>query len=661
MRHRAAKVAVGLPAACFAYFSYLYLTVPDVRALATTNPPTTAFIELRAAEARAAGRKPRRVQRWIRYEAISNNLRRAVLVAEDDAFWQHDGVDVEQLRKSIESNLEKRKMARGGSTITQQLAKNLYLSPSRSPIRKLREFLIARKLEAALSKRRIFEIYLNVIEWGDGIYGADAAARRYFGKSAGALSQEEAALMAGAIINPRVHNPAHPTARLKVRQQIILKRMGWVEPPPEAPEIPEPAPPTFAPEPQLPSPLERNPLPEPTQPQQGPPSEEVPKQEPPPEEPTQQPPQPELPPAERPTPPGSVSTLIHCQCSDDNRQLIREIVGTFAAEDRDRGGVEIVSGQWSTRHSDDILTPTMSTVITKLDREARAFQVVSSERPLGPMMINYTDHITQLMQDIVRRVPSLGHIDMSRVLVFARFGRSDAEGAYATCHAINLPTSEPSYYFWRDRQTGEMTRRSEWFITKSPSVERGSSSIDYLISFCLPRFCDQTIARAHKQESYPGAAPWVAKLDTIVHELYHVDPTMEGIRKLPSTNGKSTTRTHSPEFFEDVIAMTNAYLASRPDPELLEFLKHDFDGLTRRYGRVTGTAFRSFPSYPQRYVEVLTDQPVIEQGVRIEPMRTAGIRSRYTEDDLDVREFGYRASKRLTHPRQQRDQPQRAA
>ena len=184
MRHRAAKVAVGLPAACFAYFSYLYLTVPDVRALATTNPPTTAFIELRAAEARAAGQKPRRVQRWIRYEAISNNLRRAVLVAEDDAFWQHDGVDVEQLRKSIESNLEKRKMARGGSTITQQLAKNLYLSPSRSPIRKLREFLIARKLEAALSKRRIFEIYLNVIEWGDGIYGADAAARRYFGKSA---------------------------------------------------------------------------------------------------------------------------------------------------------------------------------------------------------------------------------------------------------------------------------------------------------------------------------------------------------------------------------------------------------------------------------------------------------------------------------------------
>jgi hypothetical protein len=335
----------------------------------------------------------------------------------------------------------------------------------------------------------------------------------------------------------------------------------------------------------------------------------------------------------------------------------------FVVVNRDRHGAEIDDRQRSKSLSDDILTPTMSTVISKLDREARGFHIVSTERSIDQVMFNYTDHITGLMHDIVRRIPQLNHIDMSRVLVFARFGRSDAEGAYATCHAINLPTSEPSYYFWRDRQTGEMTRRSEWFITKSPSVERGASSIDYLISFCLPRFCDQTIARAHKQESYPGAAPWVAKLDTIVHELYHIDPTMEGIRKLPSTNGKSTTRTHSPEFFEDVIAMTNAYLASRPDPELLEFLKHDFAGLTAMYGRVTGTAFRSFPSYPQRYVEVLTDQPVIEAGVRIEPMRTAGGRTRYTDEDLDVREFSHRASRRLGRPRHQRpdQQPQRAA
>jgi monofunctional biosynthetic peptidoglycan transglycosylase len=660
MRHRAAKVAVGLPAASLAYFFYLYLTLPDVRPLATANPPTTAFIDLRAAEARAAGQKPRRVQRWMRYEAISNNLRRAVLVAEDDAFWQHDGVDVEQLRKSIESNLEKGKIARGGSTITQQLAKNLYLSPSKNPIRKLREFLIARRLEAALSKRRIFEIYLNVIEWGDGVYGADAAARRYFGKSAGALSPEEAALMAGAIINPRVHNPAHPTARLRVRQQIILKRMGWVEPPPEAPEIPAPTSPSIAPIPQLPSPHEDGPLPEPS-PEPSQPPQEPPLEETPPDQPAQEPSEQDPMPAERPTPPGDISTLIRCHCIDDNRQLIRETVRRSAAEDRDRRGVEIVTGQASSRHFDANLTPTMSTAISKLDRETRTLHVVSGERLFGQVMINYTDQITRLMHDIVRRVPQLGHIDMSRVLVFARFGRSDAEGAYATCHAINLPTSEPSYYFWRDRQTGEMTRRSEWFITKSPLVERGSSSIDYLISFCLPRFCDQTIARAHKEESYPGAPPWVAKLDTIVHELYHIDPTMQGIRKLPSTNGKSTTRTHSPEFFEDVIAMTNAYLASGVDPELLEFLKYDFEGLTRKYGRVTGTAFRSFPSYPQRYVEVLTDQPVIEPGVRVEPVRAAASRARYTDEDLDVREFGSRASRRLVRPRQEPDRPQRAA
>ena len=243
MRRRAATIAIGLAAACFALLAYLFLTLPDVRPLATRNPPTTAFIELRREEALETGRRPRRVQRWVRYEAISANLRRAVLVAEDDAFWTHDGVDVEQLKESFETSLAKGRAARGGSTITQQLAKNLYLSPSKNPLRKLRELLIARRLEAALSKRRILELYLNVIEWGDGIYGAEAASRTYFGKSAAGLSPEEAALLAGAIINPRVHSPAHPTARLRRRQQIILRRMGLVTPPEEAPEIPEPPPP----------------------------------------------------------------------------------------------------------------------------------------------------------------------------------------------------------------------------------------------------------------------------------------------------------------------------------------------------------------------------------------------------------------------------------
>ena len=123
---------------------------------------------------------------------------------------------------------------RGGSTITQQLAKNLYLSPSRNPLRKIRELIIARRLEAELSKRRILELYLNVIEWGDGVYGAEAAARTCFHASASTLGPDESALLAAAIVNPRVLNPARPTTRLRRRQQLILRRMGAVSPPAEA-------------------------------------------------------------------------------------------------------------------------------------------------------------------------------------------------------------------------------------------------------------------------------------------------------------------------------------------------------------------------------------------------------------------------------------------
>lgn len=289
----------------------------------------------------------------------------------------------------------------------------------------------------------------------------------------------------------------------------------------------------------------------------------------------------------------------------------------------------------------------MATVITTSEREIPQRTVWPGAHVPLPRMINYTDHLTRLMSDITGRVPALGHIDMSRVLVFARFGRSDAQGAYATCHAISLPSSEPSYYFWRDRRTGEMTRRSEWFVTKSPHVELGSATIDYMISFCLPRFCDQTIARAQKESSYPHFDPWVAKLDTIIHELYHVDPSHQGIRRLPSANGRSSTRSHSPEFFRDVVGMTKQYLATRPDQDALDFLKYDFVGLERRYGHVTGTTFRTFPSYPQRYIEVVTDQPVVEPGVRVEPVRLAASPTRYTAADLDVREFSSRASRRL--------------
>jgi monofunctional glycosyltransferase len=195
------------------------------------------------------------VRRWVPYSRISPNLKRAVLVAEDSAFWDHEGVDYEQLRDAIQASWEQGRAVRGASTITQQLAKNLYLSPARDPIRgpirKLKELVIARRMEAALSKARIFELYLNSIEWGDGIWGAEAAARTYFGIPASQLNAQQSALLAGAIINPRVLNPARPTARLLARQRIVLSRMGEVTPP-AVPVVVEAAPPDTVPEGMLP-------------------------------------------------------------------------------------------------------------------------------------------------------------------------------------------------------------------------------------------------------------------------------------------------------------------------------------------------------------------------------------------------------------------------
>ena len=224
-----------------AYAGYIYVTLPDVTPLAKENPKTTAFMQLRIEEARDAGRKFSIRQHWVPYRQISPLLRRAVIVTDDAAFFDHDGIDLDEIRASLERNWEEGQFLRGGSTITQQLAKNLYLSESRNPMRKLVEFFIARRLEAALTKQRIFELYLNEIEWGDGIFGCEAAARAYFSKSCAGLDMQESALLAGAIINPRVHSPAKPTRRLLRRQQIILRRMGFREPPP-APAAPVPPP-----------------------------------------------------------------------------------------------------------------------------------------------------------------------------------------------------------------------------------------------------------------------------------------------------------------------------------------------------------------------------------------------------------------------------------
>jgi monofunctional glycosyltransferase len=228
---RALRIVAALAAIAFAFVAYVYVTIPDVRVLATTNPTTTAFMEMRAREAEAEGKKLRFVHRWVPYSRISQNLKRAVLVAEDSAFFEHEGLDYAEIRKAVEAAMEKGTEIRGASTLTQQLAKNLYLSPSRDPLRKLRELIITRRLEASLSKARIFELYLNVVEWGDGVWGAEAAARTHFGTSASSLSRDQAALLAGALINPIVYSPSKPPRRLLRRQQIILARMGGVVPP----------------------------------------------------------------------------------------------------------------------------------------------------------------------------------------------------------------------------------------------------------------------------------------------------------------------------------------------------------------------------------------------------------------------------------------------
>lgn len=227
-------------AAAFVYLAYVYVTLPDVRVLAKTNPSTTAFMDLRVREARLEGRDLKPRVRWVPYTQISPYLRRAVLVAEDSAFFDHEGIDLEQIRASLEMNWEEGRFVRGASTITQQLAKNLYLSPTKNPMRKLKELLITRRLEAELSKRRILEIYLNVIEWGDGIFGCEAASRAYFGKPASALSPSEAALLAGAIINPRELSPTHPSKRLSRRQQIVLRRMRIRAEEPAPASVPRP-------------------------------------------------------------------------------------------------------------------------------------------------------------------------------------------------------------------------------------------------------------------------------------------------------------------------------------------------------------------------------------------------------------------------------------
>ena len=278
-------------------------------------------------------------------------------------------------------------------------------------------------------------------------------------------------------------------------------------------------------------------------------------------------------------------------------------------------------------------------------------------------MIDYTSRLTLLMADIVARVPTLSFIDMRRVLVFARFGRSGHAGPVATCHSLSLPDSEPGYYFWRDRTSGAITRRSEWFVARSPKVIVDGQSFDYLISFSLPRFCDQALRRSRKERFYRRATDcWVAKLDTVIHELYHIDPEHNGIRRVDRADGTCSSNAHSPQFFADVAEMVSQYLDSHPNPATYDFLMHDFEGLQAKHGEVVGTCFAPFPSYPQRFLERLEPQPTTRDvtlaNVDVEPWREGARRALFTEAHLQHREFLRNSSRR--HGRRSRRQDRAA-
>jgi hypothetical protein len=264
-------------------------------------------------------------------------------------------------------------------------------------------------------------------------------------------------------------------------------------------------------------------------------------------------------------------------------------------------------------------------------------------------MINYTERLTLLMQDIVTRVEPLSFIDPASFLVFARFGRSGADGAYATCHCLCLPQAEPGYYFWRDQITGEITRRSEWFVPRTPEVRISARRLDYLISFALPRFCDQRLEHTRKRTHYRSHESWVAKLDTVVHELYHIDPLRTGIRQMVSDDGCLSQRCHSPAFFSRVAELVGMYLDTRPDPGIYDFLRDDFPTLVARHGAIAGTTFRNFPSYPQIYLEPLGNEPELPSmaSASIEPLRHPTQPTVYTEADLDLREFRISGSRRI--------------
>jgi monofunctional biosynthetic peptidoglycan transglycosylase len=211
----------------------LIATCPDIDDLKTQNPRETSLMTYRESQYASEGVRITKRQRWVPLSRISPHLIRAVLISEDDKFYDHEGFDWEGIREAIEKNWHQRRIVMGGSTITQQLAKNLYLKPTRNPIRKIQEAWIANQLEKMLSKRRILELYLNVIEWGRGVYGVEAASQTYFNKPASDLSMSQAVRLASILPNPIRFSPLTDSSKRMMKKRLtIAERMlqkHWID------------------------------------------------------------------------------------------------------------------------------------------------------------------------------------------------------------------------------------------------------------------------------------------------------------------------------------------------------------------------------------------------------------------------------------------------
>jgi monofunctional biosynthetic peptidoglycan transglycosylase len=203
-----------------------YFFVIDIKKLLIQNPGKTAFMNYREKQWKVKGKNKKIIQKWVPLRSISKEIRNAVIISEDAKFWTHNGFDYNAIYHAFRLNIKKKQFAYGASTISQQLVKNLYLSPAKNPLRKLNEAILTWRIERILPKNRILEIYLNVIEWGDGIYGIEAASRYYFKHSAESIDKKEAALLAAVIPNPIKFNPMVRSKYITKRVNLIRKALG---------------------------------------------------------------------------------------------------------------------------------------------------------------------------------------------------------------------------------------------------------------------------------------------------------------------------------------------------------------------------------------------------------------------------------------------------